>query len=73
MDNHPHPHAGATYELVRQADGSFGVKVMVLNTHPTIVTGLATEAAAQAWIKRHMQRVASGDNPLKRRTFSSKR
>jgi hypothetical protein len=67
MDKEPHPHKGATYRLVRQRDGSFGVKVSILGNHPTVVTGFATELAAEAWMAKHKQEVAQG-NSLSRRT-----
>ena len=69
MDREQHPHAGATYELVHQKDGSFGVKVTIPDTHPTVVTGFSTEAAAEAWMPKHKQDVASGSNPSSREAF----
>ena len=72
MDKGQHPHAGATYLLVRQRDGSFGVKVTIPDTHPTVVTGFETEAGAEAWIAKHKREVASG-NTLRRRSFPAKR
>jgi hypothetical protein len=54
-----HPHADATYRIVSQKDMSFGVEVSIPGTHPTLVTGLATEQDAAAWIDKHKQRVAA--------------
>jgi hypothetical protein len=71
MDKGPHPHTGATYQLFRQPDGSFGVKVSIPDTHPTMVTEFATEVAAEAWVKNHKQQVALG-NSLRRRTLSER-
>jgi len=62
-----HPHSGATYRLVPQKDSAFGVEVTIPDMHPTTVTGFATQADAEMWIAKHKERLASGDNPLKRR------
>ena len=72
MNKEQHPHAGATYQLVHREDGGFGVKVTIPESHPAMVTGFATEAAAEAWMARHKQEIASG-NSLRRQTFSRKR
>ena len=60
-----HPHAGATYQIVQQLDGSFGVEVTIPDTYPTMVTGFSTEAAAAAWATKHKEEVANG-NSLRR-------
>jgi hypothetical protein len=52
-----HPHAEATYRIVPQKDMTYGVEVSIPGTHPTMVTGLATEQDAAAWVERHKQRV----------------
>ena len=67
-----HPHAGATYQIFRQLDGSFGVEVTIPDTYPTMVTGFSTEAAAEAWATRHKEGVANG-NSLRRTHYSRKR
>ena len=48
-----HPHAEATYSVVPLVDGTFGVKVVVPDTHPTHIRGFATETEAEAWISAH--------------------
>jgi hypothetical protein len=48
-----HPHAEATYKVVPLVDGTFGVEVIVPDTHPTHIRGFATEAEAEAWIAAH--------------------
>jgi hypothetical protein len=52
-----HPHAEATYRVVAQSGGTFGVEVP--DTYPTTVSSFATEMAAKAWISREKQRVKS--------------
>jgi hypothetical protein len=52
------PYASATYRVVRQSGGAFGVEVTIPETHPTTVTSFATAEAAEAWIARHKERVA---------------
>jgi hypothetical protein len=63
-----HPHAGATYQIIPRADGGFGVEVTIPNSHPTMVTGFATEAAAEAWVARHKEGVSTGTS-LRRKAF----
>jgi hypothetical protein len=53
-----HPHASATYRVVRQSGGAFGVEVMIPETQPTTVTSFATAEDAEAWIASHKERVA---------------
>jgi hypothetical protein len=48
-----HPHAEAIYRVVPLVDETFGVEVVVPDTHPTHVRGFATEAEAEAWIAGH--------------------
>jgi hypothetical protein len=67
-----HPHDGATYRIVQQADMSFGVEVSIPGTHPTTVTGFATEADARAWAAKHKEGVARGDPLQRRRTYARK-
>jgi hypothetical protein len=52
-----HPHAEATYRVVRLDDGSFGVEVNIPDSHPTRVSMFKTEADAEAWIVEHRRRV----------------
>ena len=47
------PYASATYRVVHQSDGAFGVEVTIPETHPTTVTSFATAEDAEAWIARH--------------------
>ena len=53
-----HPYASATYRVIRQSGGAFGVEVTIPETHPTTVTSFATAEDAEAWIARHKERVA---------------
>jgi hypothetical protein len=55
-----HPHAEAVYNVIPLDDGKFAVEVAVPGSNPTKVTGLDTEAAAEAWIERHKTQVATG-------------
>ena len=64
-----HPHADATYSIVPQKDMTYGVEVSLPGTHLTLVTGLATEQDAAAWIEKHKQRVEA---PLSRSTPPAK-
>jgi hypothetical protein len=52
-----HPHTEATYKIVPLVDGTFGVDVVVPDTHPTHIRGFATEAEAEAWIAAHQLHV----------------
>jgi hypothetical protein len=52
-----HPHADATYRVIHQPDGTFGIEVTIPETQPTTVTSFATTADAEAWIAAHKQRV----------------
>jgi hypothetical protein len=54
-----HPHAEATYRVVRLVDGSFGIEVSIPENYPTTVSKFATEAEAEAWIVEHRHRVQS--------------
>jgi hypothetical protein len=53
-----HPHADATYRVLRRDDASFAVEVSIQDTAPTTVSAFATKAEAEAWIAGHKQRVA---------------
>jgi hypothetical protein len=53
----PHPHADATYHVVRRADLSFVAEVNIPGQYPITITGFATEAAAEAWIIKHKREV----------------
>jgi hypothetical protein len=55
-----HPHAEAAYRVLPLDDGKFAVEVSIPGTHPTKVSGLDTQAAAEAWIERHRTQVATG-------------
>jgi hypothetical protein len=55
-----HTHAEATYRTIPLPNGSFSVEVVIPETYPTTVTGLATEADASAWIVRHKNQVEAG-------------
>jgi hypothetical protein len=55
-----HPHLEAVYRVIPVDDGKFAVEVAIPGTHPTKITGLDTEAAAEAWIERHKTQVATG-------------
>jgi hypothetical protein len=55
----PHPHAEASYRLVPQETPTFGVEVSIPGSYPALVTGFATEAAAEAWIAAHRLRPSS--------------
>jgi hypothetical protein len=56
----PHPHAEATYRLMPLNDGTFAIEVAIPGTHPTKITGLESQARAEAWIDRHKQQIATG-------------
>jgi hypothetical protein len=67
-----HPHAEAIYRVVPlPKEGRFGVKVVIPDTHPTIITEFATEAEAEVWIARHKSQVEA--NALSGSTFRRKR
>jgi hypothetical protein len=55
-----HPHAEAVYRVMPLDDGTFAVEVTIPGSHPTKVTGLDTQAAAEAWIERHKTQIATG-------------
>ena len=52
-----HPHADAEYFIVRQSDNSYGVKILIPDQQPALVTGFASQADAKAWTDNHKQRV----------------
>jgi hypothetical protein len=52
-----HPHADAEYLVVRQADNSYGVRVLIPDQEPTLVIGFASQVDAEAWADKHRQRV----------------
>lgn len=54
-----HPHAEASYRVVSLASGAFGVEITIPDSYPTTVSSFASEAAAEDWIARHRQRVAT--------------
>ena len=55
-----HPQLEAVYRTIPLDDGKFAVEVTIPGSHPTKVTGLDTQAAAEAWIERHKTQVATG-------------
>lgn len=55
-----HPHAEAVYLILPLDDGKFAVEVAIPGSLPTKVTGLDTQAAAEAWVERHKTQVATG-------------
>jgi hypothetical protein len=56
-----HPHADATYRVIRLDDGSFGVEVRIPENYPTTISKFVTEADAAAWIVEH-QRLVHTEN-----------
>jgi hypothetical protein len=61
-----HPHAEATYRIIERDDG-FGVEVTVPETFPTVVSGFATQEAAETWISDHKRQVKEGDPGMRAR------
>jgi hypothetical protein len=55
-----HPYADAIYRVVAFDDGGFGVEVTLPDMLPTMVTGLGSQPAADAWIARHRARTEAG-------------
>ena len=55
-----HPHDGATYTILRNDDGTFGVEVKIPGANPITISGLEGEAGAEKWIARHKETVAKG-------------
>ena len=50
----PHPHAGATYEIVPLEDRTFQVNVTIpAGRRRATITGLSTKADAERWIAEH--------------------
>jgi len=68
-----HPHAGATYQVIPQSDGGFGVEVTIPNTHPTMVTGFATAEAATAWAAKHKDGIDAGNSLRRKMLYPQKR
>jgi hypothetical protein len=62
-----HPHADATYRVVRTADGAYGVEVVIPDSSPALVTRFATKDVAEAWIAEHKRQVESGPIGLRGR------
>ena len=54
-----HPHAEAAYRVVSTAGGAFAVEVAIPNSHPATVSSFATEQAAELWIERKKEQVAT--------------
>jgi hypothetical protein len=62
-----HPHAEAIYRVIFPMSGDlFGVEVSIPESYPTMVTGLVSQQAAEAWIESHKARVAANSS-LRRR------
>ena len=69
----PHPHAGATYEIISRQDGAFEVEVSLPRAKtPVTITGLSTSVDAERWIARHQEAIAAGASD-KRRPFLFRR
>jgi hypothetical protein len=68
-----HPHAEAAYRVLAHEDGSFGVEVVIPDTHPTKVGPFETQSEAEGWVERQRDRVlsqsAAGTGFGKRRFF----
>ncbi len=60
----------ATYVIVPQPTGAFGVEVTIPGASPTMVTSFETEAAAELWIAGHRQRA---ENPPKKLPFRKRK
>jgi len=54
-----HPHTDAEYFIVAQADESYGIRIVIPDQEPTLVTGFARLADAEAWVDAHRERVRS--------------
>jgi len=63
MAQRTHPHADATYRVIRSDDGTFAVEVSIPERHPAKVSSFATKADAEAWIAEHRRRVQSENEP----------
>ncbi len=55
-----HPHADATYRIVRQKDRAYGVEVAIPACSPAMVTSFTTQETAEAWIAEHKRQAESG-------------
>jgi len=58
--NKHHPHFGATYKIVNQADATFEVEVKIPGALPVSVAGFVSEARANEWIAKHETEIAAG-------------
>jgi hypothetical protein len=65
--DHKHPHAEATYKIIRLKDLAWGVEVAIPDSYPTTITSFATEAEAGRWIAVHKQKAAEGPRLPRRR------
>jgi hypothetical protein len=52
-----HPHAEASYRVVRLEGGNFAVEVSIPGSFPTKVSSFPDEAAAEVWIERDKVRI----------------
>jgi len=48
-----HPHAEATYRIIRLEDKAFGVEIVVPGTYPTTMSSFRTAVKAGEWIAEH--------------------
>jgi hypothetical protein len=48
-----HPHADATYRVIRLKDGAFGIEIAIPGSYPTTMSSFITKAKAREWIARH--------------------
>ncbi len=55
-----HPHFGATYKTLVQANGTYNVEVAIPGSAVVVVSKFKTEAAASAWISDHQREIAQG-------------
>ena len=67
-----HPHADATYRILPHDEVAFAVEVTIPGTLPTKVTSFASQAAAEAWIAAHKQKV-DGAVSLRRPSWARRR
>jgi len=55
-----HPHFGATYKTLVQANGTYNVEVAIPGSAVVVVSKFKTEAAASAWISDHQREIVQG-------------
>ena len=59
------PALEATFQIIEQNNGGFGVRIEIPDSSPTMVTSFATQSAAETWIAGYKARVEAGP-PAKR-------